>query len=70
MQDEESWLTGFRGVKSFPLLFAEGLSAERALMAVLRVPGRVEGTRQDRLPGGERFAVLGKRAGFYRGNIM
>jgi GH35 family endo-1,4-beta-xylanase len=56
MQDEESWLTGFRGAKSYPLLFFNGYRPKLAYWAVLGVPGLAEGDSQDRLPGGERFA--------------
>ncbi|MDU5289094.1 MAG: endo-1,4-beta-xylanase [Clostridium sp.] len=55
MQDDDSWLTGFRGVRSYPLLFADGFRPKSAYQAVLSVPGWVEEDGQDRLPGGERF---------------
>ena len=56
LQDEESWLTGFRGAKSFPLLFWKGYRPKEAYGAVLAVPGTEEGDAGDRLPGGQRFA--------------
>lgn len=65
MQDEESWLTGFRGAKSFPLLFWKGYRPKEAYGAVLAVPGIVEEDTQDRLPGGQRFAFW-ERENIYR----
>lgn len=56
MQDEESWLTGFRKERSYPLLFSRGYRTKAAYDAVITVPGRVEQDLGDRLPGGERFA--------------
>ena len=60
MQDDDSWLTGFRGVRSYPLLFGGGYRPKEAYQAVLSVPGRVEGDLEDRLPGGERYAFWEK----------
>ena len=65
LQDEESWLTGFRGAKSFPLLFWKGYRPKEAYGAVLAVPGIMEGDAQDRLPGGQRF-VFWEREQTYR----
>ena len=65
LQDEESWLTGFRGARSFPLLFWKGYRPKEAYGAVLAVPGIVEGDAQDRLPGGQRF-VFWEREQTYR----
>ena len=56
MQDEESWLIGFRGCPCKPLLFSNGYRPKAAYLAVVAVPGRVEGDTEDRLPYGERFA--------------
>lgn len=66
MQDDDSWLTGFRGERSFPLLFQDGFRPKTAYQAVLSVPGRVEGDTQDRLPGGECFAFWEKTPVFTR----
>lgn len=62
MQDEESWLGGFRGEKSYPLLFGAHYLPKAACLAVLSVPGLVEGDGYDRLPGGERFSFWEKEA--------
>lgn len=56
LQDEESWLIGFRGQPCRPLLFADGYRPKAAYQAVCSVPGLVEGDLEDRLPSGERFA--------------
>ncbi len=66
LQDEESWLTGFRGAKSFPLLFRNGYRPKEAYGAVLAVPGMMEGDAQDRLPGGQRFAFWEKAQTYRR----
>lgn len=55
MKDDESWLTGFRREKSYPLLFGDSYKAKDAYYAVVRVPGQVEGDLEDRLPEGNRF---------------
>ena len=56
LQDEESWLTGFRRQSCRPLLFERSYRPKEAYQAVCSVPGRVEGDLEDRLPGGQRFA--------------
>ena len=56
VQDEESWLTGFRRQPCRPLLFERGFRPKTAYQAVCSVPGMVEGDLEDRLPSGERFA--------------
>ncbi len=55
MKDDESWLTGFRRVKSYPLLFGEGFKKKEAYYAVVHVPEQFEGDAEDRLPEGTRF---------------
>ena len=60
LQDEESWLSGFRKERSYPLLFHKNYKPKEAYEAVLRVPGLVEGDEPDRLAGGERFAFWEK----------
>ena len=66
LQDEESWLTGFRGARSYPLLFAEGYRPKTAYQAVAAVPGLTEGDVEDRLPGGQRFAFWEKEQTYRR----
>lgn len=55
MKDDESWLTGFRRAKSYPLLFGDSFQPKESYYAVVRVPGQVEGDMQERLPEGDRF---------------
>lgn len=55
MRDEESWLSGFRKERSFPLLFDDQYRPKLAYQAVVSVPGRVENDSEDRLPDGSRF---------------
>lgn len=55
LQDEESWLTGFRRQECRPLLFEHGYRPKAAFYAVCSVPGLVEGDLEDRLPSGEKF---------------
>lgn len=55
LQDEESWLNGFRKQRTYPLLFHHNYQPKEAYDAVLRVPGLVEQDEPDRLAGGERF---------------
>lgn len=55
MKDDESWLTGFRKEKSYPLLFGEGYKKKEAYYAVARIPGQIEGDTEERLPEGDRF---------------
>ncbi len=38
MKDDESWLTGFRKEKSYPLLFGEKYAKKKAYEAVIKVP--------------------------------
>ena len=38
MKDDESWLTGFRKEKSYPLLFGEGYTLKKSYEAVMKVP--------------------------------
>jgi len=56
MKDDESWLTGFRKAKSYPLLFGDAYKKKESYYAVVRVPGEAEGDTEDRLPEGDRFA--------------
>lgn len=41
MKDDESWLTGFRKEKSYPLLFGENYSLKPAYFAVANVPEHI-----------------------------
>ena len=66
MQDDDSWLTGFRKERSYPLLFQNGFRPKAAYQAVLGVPGIVESDTPDRLPGGERFAFWEKTPVFVK----
>ncbi len=55
MKDDESWLTGFRREKSYPLLFGEGYKKKESYYAVVRIPGQMERDTAERLPEGDRF---------------
>ena len=55
MNDNHTWLTGFRKQKSYPLLFDEKNLPKEAYWAVVSTPGIVENDLEDRLPGGQRF---------------
>lgn len=56
LQDEESWLIGFRRQACRPLLFENGYRPKAAYQAVCGVPGLMENDLEDRLPSGEKFA--------------
>ena len=58
LQDEESWLNGFRKQRTYPLLFHRNYRPKEAYDAVLRVPGLVEEDEPDRLAGGERLSLI------------
>ena len=55
MKDDESWLSGFRKAKIYPLLFDAAFQPKESYYAVVKVPGQIEGDMQDRLPEGDRF---------------
>jgi len=55
MKDDESWLSGFRRAKSYPLLFDDAFCPKESYYAVARVPGQLEGDVEERLPEGDRF---------------
>ena len=66
LQDEESWLTGFRRQACRPLLFEHGYRPKAAYQAVCSVPGLAEGDLEDRLPGGDRFAFWEREQNYTR----
>lgn len=42
MKDDESWLTGFRKEKSYPMLFGDDYKEKAAYYAVMDIPGQME----------------------------
>lgn len=64
LNDDHTWLTGFRQAKSYPLLFDGNFNPKEAYLAVVSTPGIVEQDMEDRLPGGQRFAFWEKETVF------
>ena len=42
MKDDESWLTGFRKEKSYPMLFGDDYKEKAAYYVVMDIPGQME----------------------------
>lgn len=60
MKDDESWLTGFRGEKSYPLLFGDSFKPKPVYYSVVQVPGQIEDDMEERLPEGDKFGFWEK----------